>query len=158
MYSHYNVSIRCDLDDDNSPANMVFVFTCKTDPDKHKPHYRPHEKTAEGTANLKLGAEKCNERNGVSTESISTGAAPTYSVAAHRALIALRCAKHQRPFHSVLDDDYQMEVEMLQPGTTIPHPITVSRDIHTIYIEMAKRVRDYFKVRVLSSFRVFVLS
>ena len=64
------VTLQHDSDNDNdkindSPCSMVFVFTCKSDPTQHKPHYWPHEKTSEGTANLKLGAEKCDERNGV---------------------------------------------------------------------------------------------
>jgi hypothetical protein len=151
VYSHYNVTLRRDVDDDNeeSPLAMFFVFTCKTDPAQHKPHFRPREKTSEGTANLKLGAEKCNERNGLVGAALvldDRSTAPAYSVAAHRALIALRCAKNHRPFNSILDEDYQMEVQMLRPGTILPHPITVSRDIRTIYVEMAKKVRDYFKV------------
>jgi hypothetical protein len=152
VYSHYNVSVRHDFHDDDSPSLMVFVFTCKTYPDQHKPHYRPRGKTSEGTANLKLGADKCNDRNGVVGGALESNSnTPTYSVAAHRALIALCCAKHHRPFNSILDDDYQLEVEMLHPGTIIPHPSTVSRDIQTIYIEMAKGVRDYFKVSVVFS-------
>jgi len=35
---------------------------------------------------------------------------------------------------------------MLQPGTVLPHPITVICDICVIYVEMAKKVCDYFKV------------
>jgi hypothetical protein len=35
---------------------------------------------------------------------------------------------------------------MLRPRTIVPHPITVSRDIRTIYIEMSKHVRQYFRV------------
>jgi len=151
VYSHYNVTLRRDFDDDDedSPSTMFFVFTCKTDLARHKPHLRPREKTSEGTANLKLGAEKCDERNGVvgAASALDTGSiAPTYSVAAHRALIALRCAKNHRPFNSILDEDYQTEVQMLRPGTVLPHPITVSRDIRVIYVETAKKVRDYFKV------------
>jgi hypothetical protein len=130
---------------------MVFVFTCKSDPTQHKPHHRPCKKTSEGTANLKLGAEKCDEQNGVVAVAMEpdgngVASALTYSVAAHRTLISLHCAKNQWPFNSILDDDYQMEVQMLRPGTVLPHLATVSHDIHTIYIKMAKRFCDYFKV------------
>ena len=114
---------------------MVFVFTCKSDPTQNKPHHRPCKKTSEGTANLKLGAEKCDKRNGVVAVAMKpdgngVASAPTYSVAAHHALISLRCAKNQWPFNSILDDDYQMEVQMLRLGTVLPHPATVSHDIH----------------------------
>lgn len=126
---------------------MFYVFTCKTDPMRHKPHYRPQEKTAEGTKNLGAGVVSCNSRRGIAPTTETTSAGTTsYSAAGHRALIALRCAKSHRPFNSVLDEDYQTEVEMLRPGTVIPHPITVSHDICVIYLEMSKHVRDYFAV------------
>ncbi|KAF8218445.1 hypothetical protein L208DRAFT_1351366, partial [Tricholoma matsutake] len=56
-------------------------------------------------------------------------------------LIALRCTKNHRPFNSVLDEDYQAEVEMLQPGTIIPSPQMVSHDIKAMYTEMSKHVK-----------------
>ena len=71
----------------------------------------------------------------------------SYTEAAHCALIALRCAKNHRPFNSVLDEDYQAEVNMLRPGTKLPHPVTVSRDIQAIYLDMSMHVHDYFQVR-----------
>ena len=45
----------------------------------------------------------------------------------------------------MLDEDYQAEVDMLRPGTKLPHPTTVSRDIQAIYLDMSKHVRDYFE-------------
>jgi hypothetical protein len=69
-----------------------------------------------------------------------------YSEAAHHALIALRCAKNARPINSVLDDDYKHEVEMLRPGTKIPHPMTVQWDLLYIYVQAAIVVKNYFLV------------
>ncbi|KAF8224602.1 hypothetical protein L208DRAFT_1310230, partial [Tricholoma matsutake] len=46
--------------------------------------------------------------------------------------------KNYHPFNSVLDEDYQAEVEMLQPGTIIPSPQMVSHDIKAMYTEMSK--------------------
>ncbi|GBE85912.1 hypothetical protein SCP_0804360 [Sparassis crispa] len=40
-----------------------------------------------------------------------------------------------------------MEVELLRPGTTIPHPTTVSTDIKFLYLKVSKTVREYFKKR-----------
>jgi hypothetical protein len=40
------------------------------------------------------------------------------------------------------------EVELLRPGTVIPSPTTVSRDVTKIYKEGAKQVKEYFKVLV----------
>ncbi|KAF8239894.1 hypothetical protein L208DRAFT_1060614, partial [Tricholoma matsutake] len=67
-----------------------------------------------------------------------------YSEAAHRALIALCCAKNHQPFNSVLDEDYQTEVQMFQPGTKVPHPMTISWDVNAMYFEMSKHVENYF--------------
>jgi hypothetical protein len=37
----------------------------------------------------------------------------------HRVLVALRCAVSNRPFVSVEDEYYSLEVALLQPGTHI---------------------------------------
>jgi len=50
---------------------------------------------------------------------------PFHSESGHHVLITMRCAKQSRPINSVLDEDYLQEVEMLRPGTKIPHPTTV---------------------------------
>ncbi|TFK37812.1 hypothetical protein BDQ12DRAFT_607016, partial [Crucibulum laeve] len=69
-----------------------------------------------------------------------------YSEAAHCALIALQCAKSHRPFNAVLDEDYRSEVEMLHPGTTLPHPTTVSTNINHLYMKLSDYVCNYFMV------------
>ena len=71
-----------------------------------------------------------------------------YSPETHRALIALRYAKHSRPINSILDDDYRTEVEILCPGTTLPHSTTVQRDLINIYIHMSTFVMNYFMVKL----------
>ncbi|KAH8110931.1 hypothetical protein DFH11DRAFT_1513749, partial [Phellopilus nigrolimitatus] len=103
--------------------------------------------TSQGTSNLKSGAEICDQSRGVvAAVARLTGSAPPYSLAAHRALIALRAAKSHRPFNFVTDPHYKLEVEMLRPGTIIPHPTTVSRDINTLYVGLSNYVKDYFTV------------
>lgn len=141
--------MRRDYNADGTPHELLFVFTCKTNPEGHKPHFRPRKKTGEGTSNLQSGINQCFERRGESRPGNAMAAhAATipYTEAAHRALIALRCAKNHRPFNSVLDEDYQAEVNMLRPGTKLPHPVTVSRDIQAIYLDMSMHVHDYFQV------------
>jgi hypothetical protein len=132
---------------------------CKNNPDDHPPHTRRGEKTSEGTSNLKAGADKCDAKHGIcsgtSESSSQLNIAIAYTPAAHCALILLRCAKNNRPFNSVLDKDYQAEVQMLRPGTEIPHPITISRDARTVYLELSKRVREYFVVN--TNFFYFLL-
>jgi hypothetical protein len=146
IYDHYDVSLRRDHDQDGDPLELVFVFTCRQYPDTHT-HTRGRGKTSEGTSNLQLGVSQCQKRQGTPPKPTGTTlVVPPYSEAAHRALIALRCAKHHRSFNSVLDDDYQVEVEMLRPGTRLPHPSTVSRDLNAMYTMMSIFVRNYFLV------------
>lgn len=146
-YQHFDVTLRRDYNPDRTPRELLFVFTCKTHPLDHKPHFRPRKKTGEGTSNLQSGITQCFERRGEGRPAgkAARAAAIPYSVAAHHALIALRCAKNHRPFNSVLDEDYQTEVNMLRPGTKLPHPHTVSRDIQSIYLDMSRHVRNYFQ-------------
>jgi len=72
-----------------------------------------------------------------------------YSVAAHHVLIALRCATLRRPFSSVTDPFYVLEVQMLQPGTTLPSPSTISRDVSAMYESGSIIVKEYFQVSLL---------
>ncbi|KAG5649142.1 hypothetical protein H0H81_005989, partial [Sphagnurus paluster] len=104
-------------------------------------------KTGNGTSNLQNGATKCNERRGIVQSRSAATASLTYSPAAHCALIALCCAHNHRSFESVADKFYAVEVEMLRPSTSLPHPTTVSRDIKAIYEEGSIGVREYFKKR-----------
>jgi hypothetical protein len=143
VYDHYDVSLIRECAEDGSPHHLNFIFTCKMYPTTHS-HTRARSKTSGGTSNLQLGVAQCNKRHGISSTQVSKSG-PPYSEAAHRALIALRCAKNHRPFNSVLDDDYQTEVQMLRPGTKVPHPMTVSRDVNAMYFEMSKHVRNYFQ-------------
>ncbi|EJC99011.1 uncharacterized protein FOMMEDRAFT_58161, partial [Fomitiporia mediterranea MF3/22] len=69
-----------------------------------------------------------------------------YSEAAHRTVIALRCAKNNCPFNIVSDNYYSLEVAMLHPGVVLPCPETVSNDIKAIYAGLSINVRNYFKV------------
>jgi hypothetical protein len=147
VYDHFDITLRRDVDVRGSPKGLSFVFTCKVNPAHHPAHTRPRMSTGHGTKNIQDGVKACNKHAGTVTDTTavkSTGR--PYSPAAHRTLIAMRCAKNHRPFNSVLDEDYQAEVEMLCPGTVLPSPQTVSCDIKAMYAEMSKNVRNYFMV------------
>ena len=143
VYDHYDVSLICECAEDGSPSHIDFIFTCKMYPTTH-PHTHARSKTSGATSNLQLGISQCNKHHGISGTQVSQSG-PPYSEAAHCALIALCCAKHHWPFNLVLDDDYQTEVQMLQPGTKIPHPMTVSQDVNAMYFKMSKHVWNYFQ-------------
>ena len=89
--------------------------------------------------------------NGIAESGPSDTRQPlSYSYSNHRALIAARCAASKRPFNSVADPYYVQEVEMLRPGTKLPSPATVSRDVKAMYGVGAEVVREYFLVCNLS--------
>ena len=87
----------------------------------------------------------CLKRQGLDLVVVSASTIP-YSPENHRTLIALRCAANMRPYNSVQDPLYAAEVEMLRPGTKLPDPTTVSRDVQLLYQEISKCVCQYFKV------------
>jgi hypothetical protein len=144
-YQHYNVSLQRIVE--GGLRRIQFVFKCKFDETKHEPHKRLRMKTGDGTTNLQKSASACDALRGVAAP--ATVATPTsYTPAAHRTVIAMRSATSNRPFNAVTDKYYKMEVEMLRPGTVIPHPTTVSQDIKHLYVELSKTVRQYFKVSI----------
>ena len=147
VYDHFDITLRREIDARGRPKILSFVFSCKVDPAHHPANIRARMSTGHGTKNIQDGVKACDKRVGTVTDTTTvTSTGQPYSAAAHRTLIAMRCAKNHRPFNSVLDEDYQAEVEMLRPGTILPGPQTVSRDIKSIYAEMSKNVRNYFMV------------
>jgi hypothetical protein len=149
VYDHFNISLEREANSVGSPKSITFVFTCRTHPETHSAQRRPRMATSYGTKNIRDSVKHCDKFSGASTLSPAgkRDVSQTYTPAAHRALIAQQCAKNCRPFNSVTDKDYVAEVEMLRPGTTIPSPSTVSRDVKAIYAEVSKLVRAYFLVR-----------
>jgi hypothetical protein len=146
VYDHYDVSLQRNLTEDQQPLSLSFLFTCKTHPENHASVWaRQRSKTGDGTSNLQKGVDICLRKQGRECTKPGSSTIP-YSEAAHRALIVLRVAKHARPVNSVLDDDYLMEVEMLRPGTKVPKPMTVQRDLLQIYEQTSIVVKNYFLV------------
>ncbi|KAJ7018633.1 hypothetical protein C8F04DRAFT_934065, partial [Mycena alexandri] len=107
---------------------------------------------SQGTGNLAKTKKSCEEQRGAVGDT-NKGAqqdlhrsVSSYTPARHRALIALRCASSHRPFNTVRDEFYLEEVEMLRPGTKVPSPATISRDVQTLYVAGSQMIKDYFKV------------
>lgn len=133
---------------------LSHVFTCKVDPINHTAHTRDRLKSATGTKNLDRGVTACNKRRSVKEDGSATigsqqslhQAVSKYTPHRHRAIIAMRCARSNRPFEFVNDEFYAHEVELLRPGTKIPDPRTVSRDVNKLYNELSKNVKTYFAV------------
>jgi len=151
-YDHYEVTLQRDFHANGDPLSISFIFTCHSRPEKHKPLVRPRSKTSEGTSNLVKTMNACLRAQGLTPKKrlVETTIIP-YSPANHRALLALRCARSNRPFNIVTDPDYQDEIMMLRLNTIIPNPSMVSRDLKLIYLEMSKHVRRYFEVRSVIS-------
>lgn len=145
VYSHYNVSLeRC-----SETQTLTFRFTCRFDPTGHPSVTRARLATSHGTSNLDRGRKKCDKARGIKANPSNDPQqqpTPPYSFAKHRVLIAARCASSRRPFNSVADPHYIQEVELLRPGTKLPSPATVSRDLNKMYEFGAGAVREYFSV------------
>ena len=126
VYNHYNVSIKHIVDSTTGAKLMIhYVFTCKTHPDNHTTvRTRARTKTGNGTTNLQKDVDLCLKKQGIEHQR-KVHHSLEYSESAHHAFIVLRCATSSQPINLVLDEDYQMEVEMLRPGTHLPHPMIV---------------------------------
>jgi len=130
---------------------IQYVYKCKFKEKSHENVERLRSKTGDGTSNLMKAANKCDATQGISTPSkVSTSGTTAYSEVAHCVIIVLKSATSHWPFNAVHDKYYRMEVELLQPGTVVPHTTTVLRDIKHLYVELSKTVHTYFKVLQVS--------
>jgi hypothetical protein len=144
VYDHFDITLHREMDAKGRPKILSFAFSCKVD---HPANICAQMSTSHKIKNIQDGVKACDKRVGTVTDTTtvkSTG--QPYSAAAHCTLIAMWCAKNHCPFNSVLDKDYQAEVEMLHPRTILPGPQTVSCDIKSIYVKMSKIVWNYFMV------------
>jgi len=156
VYNHYNTTLQRNIDENTGERSLSFVFTCKSHPELHSgPILRSRKKGAsEGTSNLQKAVDTCLRKQGVKLQKNTSADAIPYSESGHRVLIAIRCAKQSRPINAILDEDYRHEVEMLRPGTRIPHPTTVQRDLIHIYEHASTWVMNYFLVFSIIYFAV----
>ncbi len=137
-------------DEDDEPVEIISIFTCKINPENHTSHYQARFKTSSGTTNLLNGIKQCDKRNNITSHSLlSSSPSLPYSIATHRTLLALRCATNNRPFNIVNDQFYEIEVDMLRPGTKLPSANTLSRDTTLLYQEMSREVKNHFSVSLI---------
>jgi len=154
VYDHYQVTLIHHTHKNGHPHFLEFHFICVIDPHGHKPHTRRQLQTGHGTTNLSRGINECNQRHGVTSGNPSTAgtqqtierSVSEYTPEKHQAVIAMCCCVSKRPFNMVRDPLYVEEVRLLQPGTPIPHPSTVSCDVNQIYKIGSKLVKEYFSV------------
>ncbi|KIJ93440.1 hypothetical protein K443DRAFT_112063 [Laccaria amethystina LaAM-08-1] len=113
-------------------------------------------KSEDGTTKSLKDIKQCEEKQGIYQPQPASSSVP-YTVENHHALIALHCAKHARPMNEILDDDYQTEVDMLCPGTVVPHPTIIQQDLINIYVHMSTFVMNYFLVCLIISSNIYFL-
>ncbi|KAF8595108.1 hypothetical protein BDV93DRAFT_457541, partial [Ceratobasidium sp. AG-I] len=103
--------------------------------------------TSSGTNNLLRKILQCSATE-ASHEPVkdSSVAARPFSVARFRALLALWCARNHRPFELVENTLFGAIVDELRPGTLLPDPTTIGRDVRNIYCKNEDWIRSYFKV------------
>ncbi|CUA71178.1 Putative AC transposase [Rhizoctonia solani] len=145
IYGHYTISLRRE-NDKFGGKTIWFVFACKTNPVRHKPQTRQRGDDSSGTKKFNNTANKCNLQCArVKGAEETTSRVREFSPARFRALIALWCARNHRPFEMVSDDLLVAIVNELRPGTALPDPTTLSRDVQSLYRDNMEAIRHYFK-------------
>ncbi|CEL58797.1 hypothetical protein RSOLAG1IB_12198 [Rhizoctonia solani AG-1 IB] len=144
IYGHFKMFLERRTDE-HGEQSLWFRFECKNDPILHT-QYRARKDTSSGTHNLIRGAEACDLVRKVGQKSmVSTGEARKFSPTRLRALIALWCARNHRPFELFRDDLFTAIVDELRPGTSLPDPSTIGRDVRNIYFDNKDAIRQYFR-------------
>ncbi|CAE6473416.1 unnamed protein product [Rhizoctonia solani] len=145
IYGHYTLSLRRDIDKLGG-RTIWFVLTCKTNPVRHKPQSRRRGDDSSGTKKFNDTANKCNiQCNRIEGAEETVSGVREFSLARFRALLALWCARNHRPFEMISDDLLVAIVNELRPGTALPDPTTLSRDIQSLYQRNMQAIRHYFQ-------------
>ncbi|KAF8986674.1 hypothetical protein BDQ17DRAFT_1259349 [Cyathus striatus] len=93
--------------------------------------------------------KQCEKRiRQASTQSSSSGPTIPYSPMNHWIPLVLQCADSMRPFNMVNDKFFQMQVEMLCPGTQLPSHTTIQRDTISLFQLLLLHVQQYFQVHI----------
>jgi hypothetical protein len=74
----------------------------------------------------------------------------------NRAHTARWCAESHRPFKIVKDREFGVLMKAARPGTNIPSPMTVSRDIKTAFDSSRERIDRILKVRPYEGFYYYL--
>ena len=119
-YNHFNPMISRIPADGNEPEHFVYLYICRSGHDGCR-HLQKRSQAA--TDKLKAKVEKCNEAHpdqcATPQPKLKTSTGIKYDKHYHRMLIALRCAVYNRPFISVEDQYYKLEVELLRQGMQV---------------------------------------
>ncbi|KAF8868924.1 hypothetical protein BD779DRAFT_1458867, partial [Infundibulicybe gibba] len=130
---------------------VKYKFVCKRHPNQSCTHNREDN----STSNLIRHVELCSPQNPEVTEKIiSFGNGVTYSAPRFRFLLALWCSRHHRPFQIVEDEElvemFKMLYALFYHRVEIPHPTTISRDVHDMFLLCQKNVISILKGLALS--------
>lgn len=147
-WPHYNVRVEKVMGTvlgKPTRSHILFHFECKYGSKTHKAFQRARLNTSAGTTAILHSAEDCDRERGVLVLPKQNKPEP-YSLAFHRALLALWGACSHRSFDSLTDKFHQQEVEYLRPGTKLPSSKTLSRDIKLIHAQFVPKIKEYFMV------------
>lgn len=126
-YDHFNFTISRIPADHEEPEHFVYIYICKSGHDGCR-HLQKRSQAA--TDKLKAKVTKCNEAHPgqcapPDTPQPKLKTSIKYDKHSHRMLVALRCAVNNRPFTSVEDEHYKIEVELLRHSTQVCGSTTI---------------------------------
>ena len=121
-YKHFDITLKLHPTKGAHDAYYEYTYICKAGHPKceHK-QKREHK----GTNKILKKSVECNAKNGGNAPQPKQkdlhSTVTAYDKVHHRMLIAMRCAVHNRPFISVEDTYYKLEIEHLRAGKRGSH-------------------------------------
>ena len=116
-YNHFDITLTRIPATSVCNAYFEYKYICKAGHPRCE-HKQRHEQKA--TNKILKKANNCNKKNASAAPQPKQkdlhSTTTTYNKIHHQMLIAMRCAVHNRPFLSVEDNYYKLEIEHLRAG------------------------------------------
>ncbi|KAI0070264.1 hypothetical protein K474DRAFT_878261 [Panus rudis PR-1116 ss-1] len=143
VYGHFVKSVS--RTESGGTRRLTIMLACKHGDPRHLTHARERCKQGSGTSNLVSAVRACDARRQHASQAKDV---PGYTLAHHRMLIVIRCARRKRSFRSVQDAEYLEELQLVaqDPTISVPCERTIQRDTERLYEGLAPSLTAYFKV------------
>ncbi|KAF7797747.1 hypothetical protein EIP86_008947 [Pleurotus ostreatoroseus] len=145
VYNHFKPPEIVTVD-----GEIKYRFVCK----KHLNENITRVRCDSSTSNLARHAKKCDGQEAPDTQKITEFAhGSTYSKARMRFLLAKWVSVRHRPYFIIKDPKLLEIFRMLYAKVEVPHPTTLSRDVHEIFKILRERLSLALEVSTISHSR-----